>query len=57
VVPGPAAQSFWPFSETPKHFSFSADCAGVVMLAKADVSAAAIASEVMVLQVIGILPL
>jgi hypothetical protein len=21
VVPGPAAQSFWPFSATPKHFS------------------------------------
>jgi hypothetical protein len=40
-------------SETPKHFSFSADCAGVVMLAKAEVSAAAIASEVMVLLVIG----
>jgi len=24
VVPGPAAQSFWPFSATPKHFSFLA---------------------------------
>jgi hypothetical protein len=28
-VPGPAAQSFSPASETPKHFSFSIACAVV----------------------------
>jgi hypothetical protein len=27
VVPAPAAQSFWPASATPKHFSFSAAAA------------------------------
>jgi hypothetical protein len=26
-VPGPAAQSFFPASDTPKHFSMAVDCA------------------------------
>jgi hypothetical protein len=29
VVPGPAAQSFWPFNATPKHSCFPAACAAV----------------------------
>src|ERR1700751_1665792 len=41
VVPGPAAQSFWPFRATPKHFSLWAATAASV---SAFVSGAALAS-------------
>ena len=44
MVPGPAAQSFWPFSETPKHFSLPA---AVAAFASASVSGAALASVAM----------
>src|ERR1700751_5803694 len=40
VVPGPAAQSFWPFRATPKHFSL---CAATAASASALVSGAAAA--------------
>src|SRR5712692_11776559 len=42
VVPGPAAQSFCPFSATPKHFSLPAATAA---LASASVNGAAAAKE------------
>src|SRR5580704_17726201 len=40
VVPGPAAQSFWPFRATPKHFSL---CAAVAASPSALVKGAAAA--------------
>src|SRR3990167_172771 len=44
VVPGPAAQSFWPLSATPKHFSLPAS---IAILTCSAVSGAAEASVAM----------
>src|SRR5690349_13430143 len=46
VVPGPAAQSFWPFSATPKHFSFFAAMAASVSALVRGAAAATVASAV-----------
>jgi len=47
-VPGPAAQSFLPASDTPKHFSMPPDwaCAVVVIMAAAAATEAAMPSAV-----------
>src|ERR1700722_19115877 len=46
VVPGPAAQSFWPFSATPKHFSFLAATAASASALVRGAAAARVASAV-----------
>src|SRR5689334_23712356 len=46
VVPGPAAQSFWPFSATPKHFSFLAAMAASPSALVSGPAAARVASAV-----------
>src|ERR1700751_3758097 len=46
VVPGPAAQSFWPFSATPKHFSFLAATAASASALVSGAAAARVASAV-----------
>jgi hypothetical protein len=43
VVPGPAAQSFWPFRATPKHFSFLAATAASTSAFVSGASAAIVA--------------
>src|SRR5215469_4096008 len=44
VVPGPAAQSFWPFMATPKHFSFFAARAASISSLVRGPAAATVAS-------------
>jgi hypothetical protein len=46
VVPGPAAQSFWPFRATPKHFSFFAAMAASPSALVRGAAAATVASAV-----------
>src|SRR6266853_3125803 len=46
VVPGPAAQSFWPFSATPKHFSLWAATAASPSALVSGAAAAMVASAV-----------
>src|SRR3984957_2934723 len=46
VVPGPAAQSFWPFSATPKHFSLWAAMAASPSALVSGAAAAMVASAV-----------
>src|SRR5262249_31837686 len=46
VVPGPAAQSFWPFKATPKHFSFFAAMAASASAWVRGPAAATVASAV-----------
>src|SRR5215475_835813 len=46
VVPGPAAQSFWPFSATPKHFSFLAAIAASASALVSGAATAKVASAV-----------
>src|SRR5580692_9858436 len=46
VVPGPAAQSFWPFSATPKHFSLWAATAASASAFVKGAAAAMVASAV-----------
>src|SRR6201993_5270051 len=46
VVPGPAAQSFWPFSATPKHFSLCAATAASASALVIGAAAARLASAV-----------
>src|SRR5262245_60853481 len=46
VVPGPAAQSFWPLSATPKHFSFFAATAASTSALVRGAAAATVASAV-----------
>src|SRR5215813_4107046 len=47
VVPGPAAQSFWPFSATPKHFSLWAATAASASALVSGPAAAMVASAVL----------
>src|SRR5689334_17670272 len=47
VVPGPAAQSFWPFRATPKHFSFLAAVAASTSALVRGPAAASVASAVL----------
>src|SRR5690349_7217790 len=47
VVPGPAAQSFWPFRATPKHFSFLAATAASASALVKGPAAAMVASAVL----------
>ena len=44
VGPGPAAQSFWPANDTPKHFSLVPACVIVAVPATAAATALAMAS-------------
>src|SRR4051812_27281377 len=46
VVPGPAAQSFWPFMATPKHFSFFAATAASASALVSGPATASVASAV-----------
>src|SRR4051794_16946197 len=46
VVPGPAAQSFWPFRATPKHFSFLAATAASPSALVSGAAVASVASAV-----------
>src|SRR5215831_15680750 len=46
VVPGPAAQSFWPFRATPKHFSFLAATAASTSAFVSGAALAIVASAV-----------